>query len=338
MTEVTVVGCGFMGEYHARAIDDHPSLTLDAVVDVDEKQADRVGTAFGADRILTDFSSAFEATDAAVIATPEPYHAEQAHAALDSGLDLLLEKPITDDLAEAKKLTDRIDDTSLVTGVSFVLRYDPAYAEVHRLSKNGELGEIVSARAMRGITSEESRRVGPRGHPNFYMSVHDIDAILTGIDASVETVTANERYGELADIGVPDTVQALLTFTNGTTAVVEGHGVLPNDVPGGIVAAFELVGTHGTATTRTPGNTLEVTTGSYDRPDTRHWPVVNGEMDGAVRRQIDRFAKAIAGDREMEATVADGYRAQLVGEAIREAAETNGPVRVENLERSIDNH
>jgi len=51
--------------------------------------------------------------------------------------------------------------------------------------------------------------------------------------------------------------------------------------------------------------------------DTRHWPVVAGEMDGAVAKQIDQFARAIAGDAGMRATVGDGYRAHRVAEAIR---------------------
>lgn len=329
--DVTVIGCGFMGEHHARAIGEHPTLTLESVVDVDEARAEEVANACDAARALTDYESALEGADAAVVATPEPYHAEQAHAVLDAGIDLLLEKPAADDLDSAREIAERAADSSLVTGISFVLRYDPSYAEAHRLARNGDLGDIVAARAMRGITVEESRRVGPRGHPNLYMNVHDIDAILAAIDAPLETVVANEHHGELSDIDVPDAVQAVLAFADGTTAVLEGYGVLPEDVPGGIVASFELTGTAGTASVETPGNTLEVVADGFDRPDTRHWPIVNGEMAGAVRRQIDRFADAIHGDVTMEATVADGYEAQRVAEAVRQAAESGTVVSVDEV-------
>ncbi len=161
------------------------------------------------------------------------------------------------------------------------------------------------------------------------MNVHDIDALLWCIDSTVETVRAVERRGELSDIDVPDATQALLTFEDGTIATVEGYGTLPNDTPGGIEASLELVGTRGTATVETPGNVFSTTTETgYDRPDVRHWPVVNGEMDGAVANQIDRFAAAIDGSREMLASIRDGYRAQRVATAIEEAIRTEGTVSV----------
>ncbi|TYL36178.1 hypothetical protein CV102_23845 [Natronococcus pandeyae] len=332
MIDVTVIGCGFMGEFHARAVHEHPLLRLASAVDVDEERADAVATKYGADEALTEHGDAFADADAAIVATPEPYHAEQAHAALDRDVDLLLEKPPTDDLDTARALAERALETDLVTGVSFVLRYDPAYATARERAQNGDLGEIVSGRAKRAITADESRRIGARGHPNFYMSIHDIDALLACIDSRVRSVSAVERKGELADIDVPDSVQALLEFENGTTAVVEGYGVLPANTPGGIQAAFELVGTNGSVSVDTPGTTIEVLNGSFDRPDTRHWPVINGEMDGAVARQIDRFAKAVAGDATMVATVEDGYRAQRVADAIRRAAETDSIVDLDPRE------
>ena len=90
------------------------------------------------------------------------------------------------------------------------------------------------------------------------------------------------------------------------------------------------VGTAGTATVDTPGTVLSVTDATgYDRPDVRHWPVVNGEMDGAVRRQMDRFAKAVAGDGEMLASLADGAHAQAVADAISEAIDAETAVTVD---------
>lgn len=331
MTNVTVIGCGFMGEHHAQAVSEHPTLSLASVVDVDEDRSEEVAAAYNADSALTDFETALSGADAVVVATPEPLHEEQANAVLDAGLDLLLEKPITDSVETAQELAERTAASDQVTGVSFILRYDPAYATALNRARDGILGDIVTARGKRAITVGESRRIGERGHPNFYMSIHDIDAILAAVGEPVETVSAVERRGKLTDMDVPDAVQALLTFEDGSTGVLEGYGVLPDETPGGIVADFEVVGTDGTAVVETPGNTVEVLGESFERPDTRHWPVVNGEMDGAVRRQIDRFARAIAGDAEMEATVTDGYRAQRIAEAIRHAAESGDQITVDSI-------
>jgi UDP-N-acetylglucosamine 3-dehydrogenase len=334
MIAVTVIGSGFMGQNHARAVADHPSLALDSVVDIDAERASALAETFGADASLTEYEAALDRADAAVIATPESVHADQANAALDRGVHLLLEKPITESLEKARALADRTGDVGVVTGVSFILRYDPGYARARQAAADGDLGDLIAARVKRGITIEESRRIGARGHPLYYMSVHDIDALLWCVDSTVKEVRAIEHRGELSDVGVPDATQALLSFADGPIATIEGYGTLPNDTPGGIEAAFELVGSQGTATVETPGNVLSVTSESgYDRPDVRHWPVVNQEMGGAVANQIDRFAKAINGSHEMLASVRDGYRAQRIATAIEEAIDTGDTVALDAIDQ-----
>lgn len=332
MITVTVIGGGFMGENHARAASEHPSLMLDSIVDLDADRASELAAEFGANMASNDFEDALDRADAAVIATPETVHADQAAAALDRDVHLLLEKPITKSIDDARALSNRTASVDTVTGVSFILRYDAGYARAREAAVGGDLGELVAARAKRAITIDESKRIGARGHPLYYMNVHDIDALLWCIEATVEEVRATERRGELSDIGVPDATQALLTFEDGTIASMEGYGTLPNDTPGGIKAALELTGTRGTATVETPGTVLSTTTDSgYDQPDVRHWPVVNREMDGAVAKQIDRFAKAIGGSHELLASVHDGYRAQCVATAIERAISTGKTISMSDI-------
>jgi predicted dehydrogenase len=186
-------------------------------------------------------------------------------------------------------------------------------------------------RAVRGVTTAESERIGARGHPLYYLSIHDIDAARWCVGTDVEQVTAVERRGELEHLDVPDATNVTLTFTDGTVATVAGYGVLPADTPGGITAGFELVGTRGTASVDTPGTTLAVTgPAGHDRPDVRHWPVINGRMDGAVRRQVDALAAAVAGEGELLASLRDGARAQTVADAALAAFDSETPVAVDS--------
>lgn len=216
-----------------------------------------------------------------------------------------------------------------VEGVSFVLRYDPGYAGARSAIADGEIGEPVAARTMRAITTEESRRIGGRGHPLFHMNVHDVDAMRWCLGAEVERVNGVERRGELTDVDVPDAQQATLEFDSGAIGVLEGYGVLPDDTPGGIVADLDVIGDDGRASVDTPGTTLTVHGERFDRPDTRHWPVVNDRMDGCVRRQIDRFAEAVSGEDRLPPSMADGYRAQAVAAAVLEATDADEPRTVE---------
>jgi len=329
MIDLTVIGCGFMGRNHAHAAADHPQMNLVSVVDLDKAVAQEVAQKRGTTAI-TDFERAVDDSEAVVVATPEPVHTEQAQTVLDRDRHLLLEKPVSVDTDEAWKLADRAAESDLATGVSFILRYDPGYAGIHQAVSSGEIGNPVSVRARRGITRSESMRIGERGHPLYYMNVHDIDAMRWAVGSDVQEVTGVEQRGELKKIDVPDAVHATLTFEDGTVGSLSGVGVLRDDTPGGITASLELVGTAGTAAVNTPGTTLTVNgTAGYDRPDLRHWPVVNNRMDGAVRRQIDSFERAIDGDDDMLASIRDGAHAQAIADAIRTAIETGEPTAVD---------
>lgn len=329
MIDVTVVGCGFMGRNHAHAVADHPRMDLVSVVDLDEAAAQEVAQKHGT-TAHTDFERAVDDAEAVVVATPEPVHADQARTVLDRDRHLLLEKPVTVDTDEAWRLADRAAESDLATGVSFILRYDPGYAGVREAVTDGEIGQPVSVRAKRGITRSESLRIGERGHPLYYMNVHDIDAMRWVVGSDVQEVSAVERRGELEEIDVPDAVHATLTFDDGTIGTLSGVGVLPDDTPGGIDASLELVGTVGTAAVDTPGTTLSVNgTAGYDRPDVRHWPVINDRMYGAVRRQIDFFERAIDGDGDLLAFIRDGAHAQAIADAIQTAIETGESTTVD---------
>jgi predicted dehydrogenase len=121
-----------------------------------------------------------------------------------------------------------------------------------------------------------------------------------------------------------------LSFEDGTIGSLSGYGTLPAGTPGGITADFEIVGSDGTVSVDTPGDTVEITDADgSDRPDTRHWPVVNGRMDGAVRRQMDTFVRAIRDDGELLASLRDGVRAQEIADALREALDSDGAVQVD---------
>lgn len=328
MIDVTVVGCGFIGRSHAQAVADHSGMNLASVVDLDDSAAAAVAKEHGTTPD-TDFEHAIADADAAIIATPESAHATQATTVLEYDRHLLLEKPVTVDTDEAWTLTARAEASDVATGVSLILRYDPGYAGAREAMTDGDVGRPVSVRAKRAITREESARVGGRGHPLYYMNIHDIDAMRWIVGSEVRAVSGIERRGELDSVGVPDAMHATLQFEDGTVGALTGVGILPEEVPGGISASLELVGTAGTASINTPGTALTVTNSDgFDRPDVRHWPVVNGRMDGAVRRQIDYFERAIAADGDLLASIRDGTRAQAIGDAILTAIESGEAVTV----------
>jgi len=326
--KTTVIGAGFMGNTHSQALSEHPEFELQSIVDLDENRAKIVADRYNVKRVLTDYESALEKSDAAIIATPRSIHAEQAFSALKRDVHILVEKPITNDITNARRLAKRARNSDTVSGTGFLLRYETAYAKACQTAIEGDLGEVVGARVKRTNTVAEIERLGDRGHPIPYASIHDIDILNHALKGKVTNVFAVDRQGSHV-YDIPDAVQAVLTYESGTIATLEAYTVLPEDTPKTPNTSLELTGTEGYASVTTPGDVLTVHTKRYDYPDTRHWPVINGRMDGAIRRQITRFADAIAGRNEIEATIFDGYKAQIVSDAIQRAIGEDEPISVE---------
>jgi len=104
---VAVIGVGHMGRFHAEKVAAlaraEGSVALAVVCDRHIDRARAAGDAHGA-RATADAREAFAAADAAIVAVPTAAHAELVALALETGLDVLVEKPIATTLAEAEQL------------------------------------------------------------------------------------------------------------------------------------------------------------------------------------------------------------------------------------------
>ena len=89
--------------------------------------------------------------DAMVICTQDRQHVPQALTALERGYDVLLEKPISPDLAECKALLEKSRVTGRKVVVCHVLRYSPFYRKVKEVLDSGVLGRLMSIQAIENV-------------------------------------------------------------------------------------------------------------------------------------------------------------------------------------------
>src|ERR1035441_3162873 len=101
-TRLAVIGAGQFGRNHCRVIHESERAELTAVVDAVPERAAEMAAAYGA-RAFTDFREAAALVDAAVVAVPTTSHEPVGCALLESGVDVLVEKPIAQDLAAADR-------------------------------------------------------------------------------------------------------------------------------------------------------------------------------------------------------------------------------------------
>lgn len=89
--------------------------------------------------------------DVMIIATQDRQHVGHAVPAILKGYHLLLEKPISPDLEECKKLLEAAHEQKRLITVCHVLRYTPFYSKVKELAASGIIGDLVSIQAAENV-------------------------------------------------------------------------------------------------------------------------------------------------------------------------------------------
>ncbi|MDD2981081.1 MAG: Gfo/Idh/MocA family oxidoreductase [Hespellia sp.] len=98
-----------------------------------------------------DMLSQEKQADVMIIATQDRQHVGHAIAALKKGYHLLLEKPISPDVEECRKLLQVANQCNRKVVVCHVLRYAPIYQKVKEMLDGGEIGDIVSIMAVENV-------------------------------------------------------------------------------------------------------------------------------------------------------------------------------------------
>jgi predicted dehydrogenase len=186
LPKVAVVGAGYWGVNHVRNYNEIGALA--AVCDTDEFCLARMAKLYPEVRIQTSFTALLSdpAVDAVVIATPAETHYRLACQALEAGKDVLVEKPLTLDVAEGEQLVDLADERGAVLMVGHLLEYHPAVLKLRDLIAAGSLGDlqyIYSTRLNLGKVRREENIL-------WSFAPHDIAIILRLVGEEPVSVSA----------------------------------------------------------------------------------------------------------------------------------------------------
>ncbi|MEP9373871.1 Gfo/Idh/MocA family oxidoreductase [Mesorhizobium sp. KR1-2] len=137
---IAVLGCGYWGSNHIRTL--KALGALHAVSDANRARAEGFASEQECLAIEPDALFARPDIDAIVMALPPQFHAETAIKAIESGKDVLVEKPIALTVADAERAVAAAEANGRVFMVGHVLRFHPAFEKLKELIDNGELGEV----------------------------------------------------------------------------------------------------------------------------------------------------------------------------------------------------
>ncbi|MDS1271939.1 Gfo/Idh/MocA family oxidoreductase [Lipingzhangella sp. LS1_29] len=143
---VALLGFGKGGSvFHAPLIDATPGLRLSGVVTGDSARAAAVGHRYPQATVHPSAEHLWERAtdyDIAVVTTPNDSHVPLAHAALKSGLAVVVDKPLALDVAEARDLVATAAQREQVLTVYHNRRWDADFQTLWHLVDSGELGRV----------------------------------------------------------------------------------------------------------------------------------------------------------------------------------------------------
>jgi predicted dehydrogenase len=216
--KVAVLGAGSLGQNHVRIYAELAAsgqVELAGIFDTNADTARKIAAKHSA-RIFNSVAEAAAASDALNIVTPTTTHFDLAKSLLQQGKHVLVEKPMTDDTAQAAELVQLAGQNNCVLQVGHVERFNPVFKyletvatqprfiECHRLSpypaRSTDIGVVLD------------------------LMIHDLDVVLAFVKSPVTSVDA---------VGIPvlsrseDIANARLRFANGCVANLTASRVSP---------------------------------------------------------------------------------------------------------------
>jgi predicted dehydrogenase len=203
---LAVIGAGHLGRIHSRLLagDDHADLC--AIVDPVESARNAIAEEHGV-RAFSNWRAVADEIDAAIIAAPTVHHAEIALGLIESGIHVLIEKPLAFSSAEANAIVSAAEKKKLVVQSGHCERFNPAFQAIRKRDPNVQLIEANRF----GPYSFRSTDIGVV----FDLMIHDIDLAIALVGKEVIRIDA---VGGTVIGPHEDWAQARLEFADGAVA------------------------------------------------------------------------------------------------------------------------
>ncbi len=206
VVRVGVVGVGYLGQHHARVYSELPGVELVGVVDINRERAREVARRYSTTPFF-DYRDLFGKVDAVSIVVPTVLHRDIAAHFIEEGINILIEKPVTTTLEEAKELMEMAARKNVILQVGHIERFNSAVMELAKIVDNPifieccRMGPYVNRNTDVGVVLD--------------LMIHDIDIVMSIVKSNVVKISASGRsvFSRQEDIA-----NAQLVFQNGCIA------------------------------------------------------------------------------------------------------------------------
>ncbi len=229
-----VIGTGFWGENQVRVLRQSGACNLLGICDLNERRARAVGSKFHVPW-FSDVEKLLKVSglEAVTVCTPTHTHLDVGLRALEAGLDVLVEKPMTGNVSGAERLIGAARKASAKLLVGFIERFNPGVRLVKKMLERKMVGEVIIATGRR--VARWPVRIGDVGVIKD-TAIHDIDVMRFLFGGSVSSVYA--QTGSLKH-SFEDYAEIMLRFDGGTTGFIDANWLTPRKVRTLIITGSE---------------------------------------------------------------------------------------------------
>lgn len=315
MLRIGVLGVGHLGKFHLNNWKEIESVSLVGFYDPDDQNAFPVAEKYQLKRYST-AEALIDDCDAIDIVTPTPFHFELCAMSLRKGKHVFVEKPLANNMDEARALVKLAKESNLKFQVGHVERFNPAFLSL----KNMKLEPMF-------IEVHRLAQFNPRGTDVSVildLMIHDIDIILRLVKSNVSYISAN---GVAVMSDTPDIANVRIEFDNGCVANLTSSRIsmkkmrkmrlFQKDAYIGIDfldKKTEIIKLN------EPGDknvfTFDIDTNHGKKTIAIASPAI--EDDNAIKMELQEFVYAIENNTETVVTVTDGFEAMEVAHKILE--------------------
>ena len=328
MISVGILGCGRIGQVHARSLMRADNAKLIAVADAFPEAAEALSAKTGAKVASTDDIIADPSIDAVIIGTPTDTHYDLIHAAAKTGKAIFCEKPVDMSADRIRDCIKVVEESNVAFLTAFNRRFDPNFADIAARIGKGEIGDIEIVTIMsRDPSPPPVSYIKSSGGLFRDMMIHDFDMarfLLGEEPVQVFAVGSSLVDPEIGAAGDVDTAAVTLTTTSGKICQISNSRRATYGYD-------QRVEVHGSGGMLRAENVLEnrvevATSAGFARAPTQHFFLERYEA--AYLSEIAHFVDALNNGTAPSPSITDGLRAQMLADAAALSLETGAPVKI----------
>jgi myo-inositol 2-dehydrogenase/D-chiro-inositol 1-dehydrogenase len=328
MIGIGVIGAGRIGRIHATNLYRHPDADLRYIVDVSEAAATELAAECSTQTGSIEALLGDDSIDAVVIASSTDTHSVFVCAAAQAGKAIFCEKPLDLDVKTAVRSLGAVDEFGVLMCLGFNRRHDPSFDRLKREIDDGNVGDVeVVSITSRDPSPPPIEYIGRSGGLFRDMMIHDLDMgrWLLG-EEPVEVYAAGSVLVDqsIGDAGDVDTAVATLKTASGRLCQITNS----RRCSYGYDQRIEVFGSNGMARADNQRETLVEVAGGGGFTRDPTLPFFLERYADAYRIQLDKFLRAVNGEKLDLPGGNDGLRALQLADAAQRASDEGHPVAV----------